>query len=461
MFSGFLGFGGNFLTSELAKNHKDKLLISFYQVFIILGWVITGIILIVAFGLNKLIFLFPEISNHGYVFLAFLLAYITFMTQMYESISDATGLTKSSSIINLISKFFGVILLIIFIYLVNWINLYSIMFISIIMSLISAFLFAYILWSNNIDVKLFNISWVDFKNKFKQFFNYSHPLLTLSIVTFTLGLFMRWGLQLFGGSAEQGYFSFSDSFSGFIIIFGNSITPLLQREFSITYNDSDNERMKLIFERSLLIFISFTSLLSIFVLFNTKTITMLIGGNSYNSSILSTQIMLFYPIPYIANNILYSTCYATNKTKLLRNVQIFIVILNTIITFLLIAPQKYWGLNLGAIGFALSLVAVTYLNHIILLIYCSKMFDLNWFNLIFKYLRIIGAFMIIGLFCFFLDKVLTFNPIYILILNAFLYFSVSILLMFYLPSLVGFSNININEYIKIVKLKFSNIFKTI
>jgi hypothetical protein len=127
----------------------------------------------------------------------------------------------------------------------------------------------------------------------------------------------------------------------------------------------------------------------------------------------------------------------------------------------LIAPQKYWGLNLGAIGFALSLVAVTYLNHIILLIYCSKMFDLNWFNLIFKYLRIIGAFMIIGLFCFFLDKVLTFNPIYILILNAFLYFSVSILLMFYLPSLVGFSNININEYIKIVKLKFSNIFKTI
>jgi O-antigen/teichoic acid export membrane protein len=461
MLSGFVGFGGNFLTSELAKNHNDKILISFYQIFIILGWILTGIILIIAFGLNKLTYLFPEISNNGFIFLAFLLAYITYMTQMYESIADATGLTKSASKINLISKVAGVILLIVFIYLINWINLYSIIFISIIMSLITAFFFAYVLRSNNIDVKLFKISWVDFKNKFKHFFSYSHPLLTLSIVTFSFGLFARWSLQFFGGSAEQGYFSFSDSFSGFIIIFGNSITPLLQREFSISFNASDNERMKSIFERSLLIFISFTSLLSIFILYNTKTITNLIGGNSYDSSILSTQIMLFYPIPYIANNILYSTCYATNKTKLLRNVQIFIVLLNTIITFVLIAPEKYWGFNLGAIGFALSLVAVTYLNHIILLIYCSKMFDLNWFNLIFKYLRIIGAFMIIGLFCFYLDKVLTFNPIYILILNGFLYFSVSILLMFYLPSLVGFSSININEYIKIVKLKCSNIFKTI
>ena len=460
MLSGFVGFGGNYLTSELAKNHNDKILISFYQIFIILGWVITGLILIITFGLNKLIYLFPEISNSGYIFFAYLLAYITYMTQMYESIADATGLTKSVSKINLISKVVGVILLIVFIYLINWINLYSIIFISIIMSLITAFFFAYVLRSNNIDVKLFKISWVDFKNKFKQFFSYSHPLLTLSIVTFTFGLFTRWGLQFFGGSVEQGYFSFSDSFSGFIIIFGNSITPLLQREFSISYNDSNNERIKSIFERSLLIFVSFTSLLSIFILFNIKTITMLIGGNSYGNSILSTQIMLFYPIPYIANNILYSTCYATNKTKLLRNVQIFIVLLNTIITFFLIAPEKYWGLNLGAMGFAISLVAVTYLNHIILLIYCSKMLDLNWFNLMFKYLRLICAFMIIGLLCFFLIKVLIFKPLYTLILNGLLYFFVSILLLFYLPSLFGFTKLNINEYIEVVKTKWRNISNT-
>ena len=187
---------------------------------------------------------------------------------------------------------------------------------------------------------------------------------------------------------------------------------------------------------------------------------MFIGGNSFGNSILSTQIMLFYPIPYIANNILYSTCYATNKTKLLRNVQIFIVLLNTIITFLLIAPEKYWGFNLGAIGFAMSLVAVTYLNHIILLVYCSKMFELNWIDLILKYLRIIGAFLIIGLLCFFLDKLLAFNPLYTLILNGLLYFFISVLLLFYLPSLVGFTRLNINEYIEVVKTKWRNISNT-
>ena len=460
MLSGFIGFGGNFLTSELAKNQNDKLLISFYQNFIQLGWIITGIILLVVFGLNKLIYLFPEISNHGYILLAFFLAYVTFITQMYESIADASGLTKSASKINLISKVIGVILLIVFLYLVNWINLYSIIFISIIMSLITAIYFAYELRSNNIDVRLVFISWLDFKNKFKHFFSYSHPLLILSIFTFSFGLFTRWVLQFFGGSTEQGYFSFSDSFSAFIIIFGNSITPLLQREFSISFYDSDFERMKSIFERSLLIFVSFTSLLSIFIFFNAKTITMLIGGNSYDSSILSTQIMLFYPIPYIANNILYSTCYATNKTKLLRNVQIFVVSLNSLITFILIAPEKYWGFNLGAIGFAVSLVGVTYLNHFVLLIYCTRILGLNWFNLLYKYLRIIGAFLIIGLLCFFLDKLVSLNPYYNLVLNGLLYFLFSLLLLFYLPSLVGFTRVNINDYIETIKIKCSILFKT-
>ena len=460
LLSSFIGFGGNFLNSELAKNHYDKILISFYQLFMLLLWLVVAIVLILVVWLNGIEYIFPEVKNNLFIWLGFLLAFVTFFSQMYESMTDACGLTKKASLFTFLSKLIGLILLIIFVFFFKLVNLYSILFISIIPILISAFALRRVLISNNINLNDCLITWVVFKHKFKEFFKYSHPLLTVSIVLFSFGFFTRWGLQFFGGSVEQGYFSFSDSFSGFVIIFANSIIPLLQREFSISHNSKDLKKMKFLFENSLLLFIAFASFFSIFLVFNARIFTSIIGGHSFDGSVICTQIMLLYPIPYVGNNILNATCYATNKTKLLRNVQIFIVLLNSIITFLLIAPEKYWGFNLGAIGFAMSLVAVTYLNHIILLVYCSKMFELNWIDLILKYLRIIGAFLIIGLLCFFLDKLLTFNPLYTLILNGLLYFFISVLLLFYLPSLVGFTRLNINEYIEVVKTKWRNISNT-
>jgi O-antigen/teichoic acid export membrane protein len=141
-------------------------------------------------------------------------------------------------------------------------------------------------------------------------------------------LFSRWILQFFGGAVEQGYFAFSDYFSGLVLVFGNSITPLLQREFSIVYGKFDIGRMNLLFETSLLTFISSIAMLSIAVLFTAESLTMFLGGVSYSKSILPTQIMLHYPIPYIANNILCTASYATGHTKMLRNIQSFIAILN-------------------------------------------------------------------------------------------------------------------------------------
>jgi hypothetical protein len=132
---------------------------------------------------------------------------------------------------------------------------------------------------------------------------------------------------------------------------------------------------------------------------NAGIFIVLVGGSSFKDAVLPTQIMLLYPIPYIINNILYVTLYATGRTPLLRNVQILMGILNLSFTFFLVAPTHYFGLQLGAVGFAISMVVVTYFNHVILLKYCASFFNLGWMGVVVSYIKILLVFVTVGIIC--------------------------------------------------------------
>jgi O-antigen/teichoic acid export membrane protein len=455
LLSSFIGFGGNFLTSELAKNNDVKNLVSFYQFFSISVWLIIALLIAILIWFDGIVYVFPEVTDIRFIWLGFLLAFITFLSQTFESMSDACGLTKKASVYSFFSKLIGVILLAVFVYILKWVNLYWIFLISIIIVIISSIVLARVLLANGIFTTISLISWLDFKKKFREFFQYSNPLLSGSIVLFFFGFSTRWGLQFFGGSIEQGYFSFSEAFSGFVIIFANSVTPLLQREFSISFNKNSLSEVKSLIEKSLLIFIAFTSFISIFLVFNVTLFTSFIGGSSFGDSILCTQIMLIYTLPYVGNNILNSVYYALSKTRLLRNIQVIVSLLNLIISWFLIAPNYYGGLNLGAIGFAISMIIATSINHMLLLIYCSRILDLNLVELILKYLKIIFSFVFIGLCFYLLGNALEINVLLRLFIAGLLYTLTSVLLLFYFPSLIGFSRLNIKEYIEVIKNKMN------
>lgn len=439
LLSSFIGFGGNFFTTELAKNHYDEKLVSFYLNYILLNWVAACLFIFVIRYTNLSTTFFPSKVQVQYIWIAFLLSFFTFLSQFLESMTDSCGLTKSASIFNFFAKLFGLGVLCLLIYIVDWTNLLSVFLYSIAVVVFTVIGFGMVLKSNNIPVLNFKISLPDFKKRAAFFFSYSHPLLVLSIVTFAVGFLGRWILQFFGGSVQQGYFSFSDSFSAFIIIFSNSITPLLQREFAISFSNQDLHKMKNLFQKSLLIFTGVTSFLAVFVMINADFFTLLIGGMSFKNAILPTQIMLFYPIPYVANNILYATIYAVGKTALLRNVQILMCILNLIFTYFLVAPANYFGLELGAVGFVISMLSVTYLNHFVLLRYCTPMFDLKYIKIIANYFIILLALLVVGFASKFLIDILNMNSLISIFLAGVIYTLIAGLLFSKSPTLFGFS----------------------
>lgn len=455
LFASFIGFGGNFFTTELAKNHLDKRLISFYLNYLILNWLGAGLIMIFIRYTKVASIFFPTEIQLKYLWVAFFLSFLTFASQFLESMTDSCGLTKNASIFNFFAKILGVGVLCLLIYLLKWTNLLSIFLFNISIVLLTITGFSFVLKTNKIPVFSFKISLQDFKKKFTSFFSYSHPLLVLSLFSFAIGFLGRWILQFFGGSVQQGYFSFSDSFSAFIIIFSNSITPLLQREFSISFNNRDIEKMKNLFLKSLLIFTAVTSFLSFFIMINADKITLLIGGKSFQDAIISTQIMILYPIPYIVNNILYATIYATGKTTILRNVQMVIGVLGVFITYFLLAPAKYYGFHMGAIGFALSMVSVTYLNHVLLLKYCTSIFDLKWIKVLFNYSKIILIFIVTGIAGKLLFGILIHGTIIYLLVSGIIYTTVTGFIFFKSPGLIGFT---ISEFNTIVN-KFEGVYR--
>ena len=88
--------------------------------------------------------------------------------------------------------------------------------------------------------------------------------------------------------------------------------------------------------------------------------------------------MAIYPLYYTTNNIIYSLLYSIGYTKLLRNVNLTTMTLGTILTFFLIAPSKYFGIHLGAVGVVIPLVFFTFISYNIYLWFSTQYLAISY-----------------------------------------------------------------------------------
>ena len=452
MFASFISFGGNYFTTELSKNNFNKELISFYFILNIVFWFIGLILLLLIYftGLGE--YLYSVDLPLQILILAFVLTVFTSFAQILESMNDACGLTQQSAVINLFSKIFNILMLFFLVFYFKNVTIVSIFIISILSSFILLYGFYKILKINNFLIS-FNISLLNFKSILKNYLFYSLPLLTIATFVLPVGIINRIILQNFGGSLQQGYFSLSDTFSAFIIIFSNSFSPLLQREFSISFYNNEKEKIKSFMLKSIYIFFIITTYFAMYTFTNITLLTKLLGGEAFKDSILPTKIMLFYPIPYIINNILTSSIYAIGNTKILRNIQIITTILSLILTFYLLAPTKFYGLDLGAVGFAYSILISTLINHFILLRYCSNEFALNFKLIILKYFLIFIGFLLLSELNTFIYNFTEINFIIKFLISGTTYTILSFILTIGIIKILRIEISIITKYISYLKFK--------
>lgn len=434
----FFGTSNNFLAVGLAKNNYDKILISFYWTLLLVLVLAVSVLLIPVLHSTLCNIFFPG-QNINYIWIAYFLVLFTFISQVLESMIDSCGLTTNGSIVNILAKLIGAAFLLLFFYSFHWRGIFPVFAIGYISTFFLVSGFSWMMVKRNIPVLHVKISLHDFKERFKSFYQYTEPLFILTIVGLPLSFLNRWMLQIFGGSLEQGYFSLSDSFSSFVIMFSNSFIPLLTREFAISFNNDDLSRMSSLFIKSLSFLFAISSFFSVFLLLNASDATLIVGGRSFEGAILPVSIMILYPIPYVINNILYAFIYSTNRTVLLRNVMLISSFVGVFVTFVLVAPTKYLGFNLGAAGFAISMVFNTSLIYLVLLKYCASALGVSWGKIMANHIIVLVLFLAEGIIAIKICELFIKDSLLLFFLSGFLYSAGVFLILLKFPKLLGVS----------------------
>lgn len=441
-----MGFSSYFY-ANLSRNPKDRKLIIFYFSIIIVSSVLLFLAVNCAIFLGFEHDIWPG-QNTKYIILASFLGVITLFSQPIVKMADAFYLSIPLEIIKLLQKIIGVGILL-SIYYFDLITLENVFWYRIFLGILILAGIVYIIVR---DSKFKELE--DSERKYVDYvtgiFKYSHPLITYTIFLFFISIADRWILQKFAGSTEQGFYGLAFGLSGICFMFTSALTPIVQREFSISHGKNNSEEIRQTFEKALPLFYSITCYFSAFLLINSRSIVHVIGGEKYTSAILAMQIMMLYPIHQTYGQINGSLFMATDKTKLFRNIGLVSSVIGIFISYLLIAPSKYFGLDLGANGLAVKTVVLQFVTVNIQLYYLSRIFKFdfkghifNQFGRIFFYFFI--AIVIHSLFKTFAVDSLS-NIILVFFAEGMVYTSVIIICICKFPYFIGMGNEQFAHY---------------
>ena len=228
-------------------------------------------------------------------------------------------------------------------------------------------LFLLFFWIKILDdygIRFFGIkiSLKEFNAYKKRFYNFSGPLFIYSLVALVCDVGDRWILQVYGGSIEQGYFGFALRIASICFIFTSAMTPLILREFSVEFKNKNLINIANLFKKNIPLLYFVGAYFCLFFSFNYIYIIELIGGDDFMLGKTAFVLMTFYPIQQTYGQLSNSLFYATNQTKLYRNIAVFTSLIGLLTTFILIGPKYLGGLNLGSTGLAIKKLLIQFIG---------------------------------------------------------------------------------------------------
>jgi O-antigen/teichoic acid export membrane protein len=308
--------------TKLSQNNKDRGLISFYTLYVVL--VIIAILLFVGVlqwtGIIPLFFLNQELK---YIYLAAFWGINFWLAHFATRMGDAFGLTVPIEKAKILQKFIGLFLILGF-YVTNSFSL-TIFFIyhySILLFLIGT-IFVIILRAGFLELPLKRLDSSSLHDYSDQFIRFVRPLVLYTLVSVAAGMADRWLLQNFAGSTQQGFFSLATQISALCLLFSSAMTALLHREFATTFAENNMAEMAQLFRRYLPLFYFLTAFISCFISIHAYNVSYIIGGEEFIEAQSAVIIMALFSIHASYGQLTSGIFYATGQTKLLLDVQVF------------------------------------------------------------------------------------------------------------------------------------------
>jgi O-antigen/teichoic acid export membrane protein len=284
-----------------------------------------------------------------------------------------------------------------------------------------------------------------------EFFSYSHPLVAHSLAVLLVAVGDRWLLQQFGGSAEQGFYSLGLRLSSLVFIFTSAMSGLFMREMSLSHGRGDRERMRHLFETFVPMFLFGTTFLAAFVAVHAQSLARLIGGDEFRHAGAAIGVMAFNPVYQTYGQLSGSVLLVTDRTRLFRNINLASMIVGMVLSVLLLAPRRLDGLELGAFGLGLKVLAVDLVIVNIQLWYNARYLGLRYGEHLARQVLVIAGMTAAAWLSAMLGARVAGAPIPALLLSAVLYtmFTASVALL--VPSLIGLDRRRLTSHFASIK----------
>lgn len=365
--------------TKLAQRPNDNNLISFYFYYFLTTVLILTITIVFLVSSPLKSFVFPG-QSISIIFYSLIFVVLNWYSDFLVRILDAKALTVVLEKQRVINKVVSSIFLLV-LFFINQLNL------------ITYFLYLYITYlflilalykKTGLDYGIFSPQIFQSQHRktiWKDFYHYSSPLGIYVLLQFIQTVFDRWLLQTYGGSFEQGLYSFAFNLTNFCFIFITALIPLFTRELSITISKNDLTNSAKLFRQYVPLLYALTAFFCAFIFVEIKHIISIFGGAEYSSATTPLKILAFYPIISAYSNLNGSVIYANGNTKLFLKLGLIFTPIG-MISSLVLLNENIIGINLGATGLAFKNVALEFISVLIVLKYITNYFHLRYFKYI-------------------------------------------------------------------------------
>jgi len=436
--------------TKLAQRPKENKLVLFYGflsllIFLILSFLIIGI----TFSPIKQ-FVFQDQSSDVIVYALFLVI-LTWIIEIFVKIMDAHGETVPLEKMRILNKVLGGVLLVI-LYFSNLLNLNNYFYYQYVLLFILLYYLYRYLKRNGYLIFDTPLKKPDFISYFKEFYKYSGPLGIYVILQFVHIAFDRWILQYYGGSYQQGIYSFSFGISSVCLLFTTTMIPLFTRELSVAAGEHNIKQMAHLYRLFVPMLYAITAYFCCFIFVESKSIIKLFGGNEYSTAESTLKILAFYPLVSVYSNLNGSIIYANGKTSLVLKLALVFTPLSMITTWLLI-NNGYWGFNLGAEGLAVKEIILELISVVIILYVNTDFLKLRFRNYLVHMIFSVLPFIIFAYSAHFIVQwvcgKLNFspNPIILFFISGVVYSFFTLLIVWVYPMVFGLSRKDISTQI--------------
>ena len=196
-----------------------------------------------------------------------------------------------------------------------------------------------------------------------DFYVYCRPLFFLGLFNFLYVIIDRWLIQTYVGTEGQAFFSISMQFSTLVILMTSGILNIFWKEISESIELNNLKRSRIYFRVVSSHLFTFSCVVSAILFFYSEQILSYFYTDAYIGALVVFKLIMIYPVVQSMGQLYSVFLLAAEKTKLFKDVSIFISGSSILVAILLLSD---FGFNAGVEGIALKIVIMNFFLIVIL-----------------------------------------------------------------------------------------------